>query len=112
MNIFGSLRYGSALGGVGVVPEGVAFSDLPVLTVDEEFAPLIPGGLAGGLNGPTLGGVHRRGFGGAFGTNGPAVGVRDDMLVSLRHVFLSLSAGLAEPALVCGPGEGAFASQG
>ena len=73
----------------GIVTMAVAFADLAITPVDQQFRVLVLCDPTGGSDGFALRTMNRRGAGIAFASNGPATIVRDDMLVlTFGHVDL------------------------
>ena len=67
---------------------GVAIPDTAVPAVDEQFAVLIPSDLTRGINGLALGPVDRSGTLTTGSADGPSAIVRNNVLITFRHVNL------------------------
>lgn len=73
-----------------VVAVGIAFANLPVLTMNKQFRLLIPGDIPCPVDRLALRCMHRRGALTVFGLDRPAPVMGHNMLVSSRHNILHI----------------------
>lgn len=71
---------------------GVALPDPAILAVHQQFSALISGNFPSGLDGRSLGRVHRSGPVCPGASNSPAAGMWDNMLISFAHRNLRVEA--------------------
>jgi hypothetical protein len=82
-----------------VVAVRIAFPNPAVATVNEQLGALVPGDLPRAIDSLPLGAMNRAGPLAAGATDGPAIGVGYNVLISLAHMSLLIIAQTASSLL-------------